>query len=137
MHAWLSLEVFAASFTTSGGFCAGAALAKEKRRNPRIVAEWRLLIAPPGLAPGLSKVMAKRGRDPRIAVAPILGSSSGGNLLPGHLDLPRFYGLKVLRQPVKKTSRNAARSEHLGEELLHPEALDLLSVAGACPHCRF
>src|SRR5215469_11262893 len=49
MHAWLSLETFAASFATSEGFCAGAAVAKEKRRNPRTVAEWRLLIAPPGL----------------------------------------------------------------------------------------
>src|SRR5215469_8655908 len=59
MHAWLSLEAFAASFTTSGGFCAGAALAKEKRKTPRIVVEWRLLIAPPGLALGVSKVIAK------------------------------------------------------------------------------
>src|SRR5262249_25794721 len=61
MHAWLSLEAFATSFTTSGGFCAGAALAKEKRMTPRIVAEWRLLIAPPGLALVLSKGIAKWG----------------------------------------------------------------------------
>jgi hypothetical protein len=99
MQAWLSLEALAASFTTSGGFCAGAALAKEKRRNPKIMAEWRLPIAPPGLVFGLSRVIFKRGENPRIVVAPIFGYSSGGNLLPSHpkavhLDLPRFYGQK-------------------------------------------
>jgi hypothetical protein len=49
MHVWLSLEALAASFAMSGVFCADAALAKQKRKNPGIVPDCRLLIAAPVL----------------------------------------------------------------------------------------
>jgi hypothetical protein len=115
MHAWLSLEAFAASFTTSGGFCAGAALVKEKRRNPKIMAEWRVPIAPPVLVLGLSKVIVKWGEDPRIVVAPIFGYSfrrqpSSKSSKSSSSRFTEILWSEVLCQPVKMTRTNDDRS---------------------------